>query len=389
MSIRVRVRRKPDRQTLQLWYKCPMTGKQITRSADTDNFRAAERAASDWERELADHTTVDNPSWDAFRIRFEDEYLIGKPRNTQISYRSALNNWEKHVGSVRAMSLITPSVVSKFSADFGKTVVSIATVASNLRHIRAALRWAESMEMIRRAPRIVMPKSNRRRLARSRAITQEEFDQMRAVAPKIRPATEAEHWQRLLDLLWLSGLRIGEALELSWNEPPIRVDLDGGRYPRLVIWGEGQKSRQDEQAVIAPDFAAWLRETPDLEREGLVVDLGEFDRTVASHVIADCGKLAGIKTSPSKFASAHDIRRAFGQRWAKVVRPMTLQKMMRHSSLQTTLDYYVDLEDEDVGRELWGPASVPPTVPQEERLPSEHKLGACKSPEKNKKESRR
>lgn len=389
MSIRVRVRKKPDRDTLQLWYKCPLTGRHITKSANTDNPRAAERAASDWERELAEHAIVANPSWDAFRIRFEDEYLIGKPHNTQVSYRSALNNWEKHVGSVRSLHLITPSVVSKFAAAFGKTVDSMATVASNLRHIRAALRWAESIEMIRRAPRVMMPKGNRRRLARSRSITLDEFHAMRAAVASVRPVEEVEHWERLLDLLWLSGLRIGESLVLSWNEPPIRVDLDSGKYPRLIIFSEGQKSRQDEQAVIAPDFADWLRQTPEPEREGLVVDLGEFDRTVASHVISNCGKVAGIMTAANKFASAHDIRRSFGQRWAKIVRPMTLQKMMRHSSLQTTLDYYVDMGDEEVGSELWGSSSVPRPVPQTEPLSPEPKTATPKNPAKNKKASRR
>lgn len=383
MTIRVRVRRKPDRDTLQLWYKCPLTGKQITKSAETDNPRVAERKASEWEREVVGQVKVDNPSWDAFRIRFEDEYLAGKPRNTCSSYRAAFNNWEEHVGAVTALDLITPSVVSKFAASFGKTVDSMATVAANLRHIRAALRWAESMELIRRAPRIVMPKQDRRRLARGRAITKDEFDLMRAAVPAVRPADETATWQRLLDLLWFSGLRIGEALVLSWDEPPIMVDLDNGKYPRLVIFAEGQKSREDETAVITPEFDAWLRTTPASEREGLVVDLGEFDRSSASHAISDCGIAAGIETSKTKHATAHDIRRAFGQRWAKIVRPLTLQKMMRHASIQTTLGFYVDMRDEDVGSELWGGASVPTLVPHNGAVVKDEKTKPRKITGKN------
>lgn len=40
-----------------------------------------------------------------------------------------------------------------------------------------------------------------------------------------------------------------------------------------------------------------------------------------------------------KYASAHDFRRSFGERWAKVVMPAVLQQMMRHKSILTTMRY--------------------------------------------------
>lgn len=359
---RVRVRKKPDREALQLWYLCPLTGKQITKSAETDNPKEAERKAAAWELELAGQLRVENPSWDEFTTRIESEFLAKKPPNTRSAYLSAFSNWEKHVGKVRRLDLITPSIISKFAAKLGETRES-TTVAKNLRHIRAALRWAESMEMIRRTPRIVMPKTNRRRLARARAVTRDEFNAMRAAVELVRPAEEVAVWQRLLDLLWLSGLRIAESLDLSWDSPPLRVDLDSGRYPRIVIFAEGHKSRDDETSVITPEFNSWLQQTPKLDRTGTIVKgLEKYSRPVASKIVIQFGEKAGIITAPEKYASAHDIRRAFGQRWAKIVRPLTLQRMMRHASIQTTLSFYVDLGDEDVGAELWG-GFVPPTVP--------------------------
>lgn len=383
VAIQVRVRKKPDRDTLQLWYVCPLTRKHITKSAKTDNWKAAERRASEWETELAGQAMVENPPWTEFRTRFEDEVLANKPKNTRISYTSAMNNWETYMGQVQALSLITPSVVSKFAAALGK-VVEQTTVASNLRHIRAVLRWAESMELIRRAPRIVLPKIGKRRLARSRAITHEEYKLLREAVLEIRPSGEVAAWQRLIDLLWFSGLRIGESLELSWDQPPLRVDLDSSKFPRLVIFSEGQKSGNDELCVMAPDFADWLRKTPVTQRKGKVVaGLEKFSRSAASHVIADCGEFAKIVTAPNKFASAHDIRRAFGTRWAKKVKPLTLQKMMRHATLQTTMSFYVDMNDEDVGSDLWGLDSVPTVVPKSKTSSRDAKNGRRKSAEKS------
>jgi len=46
----------------------------------------------------------------------------------------------------------------------------------------------------------------------------------------------------------------------------------------------------------------------------------------------------------TKFASAHDFRRAFGSRWATRVMPAVLQQLMRHESIDTTLRYYVGLD---------------------------------------------
>ncbi len=47
-----------------------------------------------------------------------------------------------------------------------------------------------------------------------------------------------------------------------------------------------------------------------------------------------------------KFASAHDLRRSFGQRWAARVMPQILMQLMRHEDMSTTMKYYVGKEAE-------------------------------------------
>jgi integrase len=51
-------------------------------------------------------------------------------------------------------------------------------------------------------------------------------------------------------------------------------------------------------------------------------------------------------------ASAHDLRRAFGTRWAKLVMPAVLKRLMRHSAIQTTMSCYVDLDAAEVAEQL-------------------------------------
>ena len=72
-------------------------------------------------------------------------------------------------------------------------------------------------------------------------------------------------------------------------------------------------------------------------------------------------KAAGVKVDDKdgteKFASAHDIRRAFGTRWAKVVPPGLLKELMRHASVTTTEKYYVGIQSDETSALLAGLAN--------------------------------
>jgi integrase len=63
--------------------------------------------------------------------------------------------------------------------------------------------------------------------------------------------------------------------------------------------------------------------------------------------VSKIGKTAGVRLlvdpkNPQrmKVASAHDLRRAFGGRWAARVMPAVLKELMRHKSIETTIRYH-------------------------------------------------
>ncbi len=69
-----------------------------------------------------------------------------------------------------------------------------------------------------------------------------------------------------------------------------------------------------------------------------------------------------VRTDPAdpkktKYASAHDLRRSFGSRWAERVMPAVLQALMRHESIETTLRYYVGANAERTAETCW--AAIP------------------------------
>ena len=197
---------------------------------------------------------------------------------------------------------------------------------------------------------IEMPKARNR--MKGRPITGEEFERMLAKVADVRPSDTAA-WERLLTGLWWSGLQIGEAVALDWVKGPFRIDLDG-KHPAFRIDGEGQKSGRAEICPITPDFAEWILQTPESERQGRVFDL-RTGKQEAGRTVSAIGEKAGVLVDPEsgKTASAHDLRRSFGSRWARRVMPAVLQRLMRHASIQTTMGFYVDLDADEVAAELW------------------------------------
>ncbi len=60
-----------------------------------------------------------------------------------------------------------------------------------------------------------------------------------------------------------------------------------------------------------------------------------------------------MRVDVKKTASAHDLRRAFGERWAARLMPAQLMELMRHESIETTLSYYVGRNAEKTAAILW------------------------------------
>ena len=95
----------------------------------------------------------------------------------------------------------------------------------------------------------------------------------------------------------------------------------------MRIYAEAEKGHQDRILPITPDFVEFLQKTPLADRHGtlfpIVAGPTGVPMTAArvGRVISDIGKRAKIVVNKAegKFASAHDLRRSFGTRWAKRV----------------------------------------------------------------------
>lgn len=71
-----------------------------------------------------------------------------------------------------------------------------------------------------------------------------------------------------------------------------------------------------------------------------------------------------------KCASAHDLRRSFGERWASRVMPQVLMVLMRDESIETTMRYYVGRNAQTTAEVLWQAhqTAAVPTVPGQQAV---------------------
>lgn len=365
-DVKVSLFRRKGRKVFYMQYRDPDTGAKVVKSTEKTRQRDAERAAANWEREVREGRDERNGRilWEAFRSRYENEKLSTLAEKTDQKVTGVLNVLERTV-PVRRLADLTSAKLSKFQEALRNMGRSESTIKGHLAHIRAMLSWAVEVDLLRQVPKV--PKVQRAKgskIMKGRPITTEEYERMLAKVGEVLGQRHVPSWTYLLDGLWLSGLRSGEAVRLSWDsEAALSVDLSG-RHPRLRVRADGQKSNRDELLPMVPEFAELLLKTPEDERHGYVFNpsprrpsVGRLSKLQVEKVIGQIGAAAGVvverKADRVKYATAHDLRRTFGTRWARRVMPAVLQRLMRHASVQTSMQYYVDIQADDIAADLW------------------------------------
>lgn len=385
-AITVTVIKRPNSHNYYVRWTDPVTLRERRRSTKTRIKRDAERYALKLEKELnqGTHYELCKISWQEFRTRYETEVIPGLAQRTSEKV-SVVFNAVQQIVKPKLLLQVDSNAISKMVKHYRKKGLQEITIRSNLAHLKAALNWAKQIRLLHVVPDF--PKLKRARtekVMRGRPLCLEEFERMLISVSNIitikgeseeckqKEAEIQESWKFYLRGLWYSGLRLSESLELYWDrEDKLSVDLSG-KYPMLRIRAEAEKGNKDRLLPIVPEFASFLEEVPEDQRTGPVFNPRAIkcyqERMTAAAVskkIADIGEDANIavgdkgnidkKTGKRKkrFASAHDLRRSFGERWAMKVMPQALMQLMRHESMETTLKFYVGRNAEKIAEAVW------------------------------------
>ncbi len=340
-----------DSPFLAIRYVDPETGLTRQKSTGTTDKKEAERQLGELRSDLSKGRVepTSNVSWSEFRRRYEDEVVPGLANKTRLKIATVCNMIEEILGPDKLRDL-TAARLSFFQSKL-RPGRADTTISGYMAHLRSALNWAVDIELLPRLPKIPkLKRAKSSKIMKGRPITDEEFEQIVAAVESIVGEKAAASWRHYLEGLWWSGLRLAESLELFWDDDSKLCVVFEGDDLMLRIPGELEKGNQDRLLPIAPEFVEFLLRTPEDQRTGRVFRpmatkvRGEHltvDRV--SRIISKIGRAANVIVDQAKDkpATAHDLRRSFGQRWAALVMPQVLMELMRHESIDTTLKYYV------------------------------------------------
>ena len=328
------------------------------------------------QRKKVDENWMPQPSshkdggWEAFKLYYFQTHLKGLSDTYGDVMRPILSAFEK-VAKPENISDVDAPMVRKWFASLRENHKSPETIKSYWGHLRSFLSIALDDGLILKIPRVRLPKSDRKSLAKGRPINLEEFERMIENCDKL-PTIDVSEFSFFMWGLWLGGLRISEAHRLTWDESGFYVDLER-EYPMFVI--REQKNKRKQMLPMAPEYAEHLDQVPSIRRTGFVYKLRRLDGKrlnlgPAKRRVAKCGEKAKVRTGDrkkvtktkdgkslleivDKTATAHDLRRSFAQRWALKVLPQVLQQLMRHQSIETTMKYYAQINAETLATQIY------------------------------------
>lgn len=320
----------------------------------------AERVRANKESSLARSRQITTTGWDPFIERYVREVLGGSSKANQAKFMSSAHKFAE-ICAPELISDVDTEMVAKFVQELrGK--LAAATLFSYLNYLERALEWAAKPQIgLLDMPPVINKPDLPTDPARGRPITLEEFERIKMQSARVVGRNAATSFIRLMDGLWLSGMRLAEILNIYWNRE--RVDqivvIESPASVRLEIPARAQKRRRYQLWRPAEEFQQWLRNVHPECRKGPVFSPVRNDGKRHTRVdtvskrISEMGKLAGVvveydEDGPIKYASAKDFRASFGQRLMKKKASIReVQEKMRHSSITTTLRHYATLAPDE------------------------------------------
>ena len=271
----------------------------------------------------------------------------GLRETTRAEYRRAVEQRAIPFFGRRRLAEVEPRDVKAYVAHVAASGVSRNTVRLALAPVRALFATAVEDGLVRSNPctgvRLPAAAVEEADQGKAKALTEQQLQALLAAAPP--------QWRLLFRFLADTGLRIGEALALTWAH----VDMGRRRVQVRRRVYEGQyappKSRYGRRDVPISEGLArelWrLRQATRAADTALLwagKDGAAPDPSTAYRAVKTAAKKAGVP-----WAGLHTLRHTAGTRWFRAgANPKQVQLLLGHHSPAFTLDTYVHLLPDDL-----------------------------------------
>jgi len=276
-----------------------------------------------------------------------------KTQNTIRSYRAVLSLLTDRVATGLPLADLGPVHLRPFIRD---ETVSATTNRNRHRHVRAAVRWWLSQDLLEADPlKGVNPPPKPARVPK--AMTKEDLAAICIAIQEAYDERRAKNHARSGEMVWrvplfrfafYTGMRSSELARLRWGH------LDWSR--RLIIITR-QKNRKAQTIPLNKAAALVLADVPKGEAEDYVFKSPGFtgrsrstDRFVEAS--ARAFKEARVRAGIERKITVHSARHGFCTHLAEAGLPAyVIKEAARHSEISTTM-LYVSLSNEKLKAEL-------------------------------------
>lgn len=324
------------------WWE-PTAGGQIWkekwRSTRTRVKKEAEQQRRQLEHQLSiGHQAQGDINWEDFRSLFLRKHAALKPKTTYDFYERSLRLFGV-ISKQRRLRDVDHAVLEDFATERRQQVNSCATVNRDLRHIRAAMKWAKRRKLIHDVPDFgpVFLKEDRKKPT---ILPEEDFIAIvRALQGDVAVQKRSKAWWRtFLYISYYLGLRRGETLSLRWQ------DINFSNL-EVRVQAPTSKSRKERVVPIAAEMSdilkAWQKQCAASGPQDYVLEW-PFDTFrslyVDWHIIQDAAQIPGGQHYVPK-----DCRSSCAsQLIANDVPTVVVKDFLGHSSVATTETYYIN-----------------------------------------------
>lgn len=222
--------------------------------------------------------------------------------------------------------------------------ISPATVNKCLRTLQAALERAVKRNYIKVNPFI----GNRRALWADELepeiyiISPDEFKALLDYCPD-------DKWRAIVTIAYYGGLRRGEILALRWSD----IDYINGMIQVVNTESHKTKSRKIRKVPMTTQVIATLGKLGIMSlKTGLIfrnADGGPLFHNISRSLENIMYRAGLVDTQGKCLFTLHDLRRTCATEMLRSgVSPKTVQRILGHANLTTTMRYYVGVEDKDL-----------------------------------------